>query len=64
MKSLALLASEIFPKKYFVTAEAETEADIDASIKRKRFRVSLKTVENAASDSFAVVLAYLDNGLN
>ena len=39
---IALMVSEIFKKNNFVTAAAEAaEADIDDSIRRKRFRVSL-----------------------
>ena len=40
LKSLTLTVSEIFKQNDFVTAAAE--ADIDDSIRRKRFRVSLK----------------------
>ena len=44
MKLLALVVSEIFQKSHFVTAAVEVaaEADIDASVKRKRIHVSLK----------------------
>ena len=38
----ALVISEILKINHFVTSEEATEADIDDSIKRKRFRVSLK----------------------
>ena len=43
-------------KNHFVRAAAEAASpDIDDSIKQKRIRVSLKTVENEASDGFVSV---------